>query len=320
MQGRRVLYYDSDQAAGPLAKRAIVAAECEATVVHDAAALAEMDLAGHDVVVLTLGEAAVAHQRALLERAGGLYPRTRLLLHACETNHQCIEWMAQRPFLSHVIAKRDGPLDVEELTVTIAKLLSGDHFGLDKYLMGGANTYRLEVRDSRDKAQYVREVSAVASRLGWSERLVELVETVVDELCTNAIFNAPRDSGGQPRYAHLNRREAVALQDNEQAELTYAFDDRYFAVALRDPFGALTRDTVVTYLDRCLRQTPDQQPGAGGAGMGLFRVYRALSKLIFNVRPGEVTEVIGLIDLRQSIKRFKMQPKSLHFFIEEAEL
>ena len=53
--------------------------------------------------------------------------------------------------------------------------------------------------------------------------------------------------------------------------------------------------------------------------MGLFRVYRALSKLIINIRPGKLTEVIGLIDLRQSIKRFKQQPKSVHFFVEEAQ-
>lgn len=320
MPGRQVLFYDSDEAAGALAERAIVAAGCEATLIRDAAALADADLETSDIVVLTLDDAVGPYQQRLVERTAGLFPRTRLLLHACREDHQCIEWMAQQPALSHVIAKRDEPLDAEELTVTLAKLRRGDHFGLEKYLRWGVECQRLAVRDSRDKGQYVREVSALAMRLGCSERVVELVETVVDELCTNAIFNAPRDAVGQPRYAHLNRREAVALEDRERAELTYAFDGGYFAVALRDPFGALTRETVVTYLDRCLKRTPDQLPGAGGAGMGLFRVYRALSKLIFNIRPGERTEVIGLIDLRQSIKRFKQQPKSLHFFAEEVEL
>ncbi len=257
---------------------------------------------------------------AFLERSVALAPRTKVVLHACELDLECIEWMSQWPTLSHVMAKRETPLDTEELTVTIAKLLRRDHFGLDKYLPWGVDTYEVEVRDSRDKAQYVREVSNLASRLGCSDRLVELVETVVDELSTNAIFNAPRNADGVPRYAHLSRREAVALQDSECAGLTFAFDGRYFAVAQRDPFGALTRETVVTYLERCLKRTPDQLPGAGGAGMGLFRVYRVLSKLIFNIRPGELTEVIGLIDLRQSIKSLLTQPKSLHFFIEEAEL
>jgi len=320
MLGRQVLFYDSDEAAGDLAQRAIVAAGCEATMIRDAAALAEADLEACDIVVLTLDDAVKPYQQQILERTAELFPRTRLLLHACREDLQCIEWMAQQPALSHVIAKRDEPLDTQELTVTLAKLVRGDHFGLEKYLLWGGDANRLVVRDSRDKGQYVREVSALAIRLGCSERVVELVETVVDELCTNAIFNAPRDARGQPRYAHLNRREAVALEDRELAELTYAFDGSYFGVAQRDPFGALTRETVVTYLDRCLKRTPDQQPGAGGAGMGLFRVYGALSKVIFNIRPGELTEVIGLIDLRQSIKRFKLQPKSLHFFVEEAEL
>lgn len=320
MQGSKVLYYDSEAAAGAPAERAIVAAGCSATLIRDAAELGSADLAAHDVIVLTLDEASKPHQQQLIEQAEALHPRTRLVLHACEADHECIEWMVKRPALSHVIAKQDASVDAAELTVTLAKLMRGDHFGVEKYLVWGVDAHRLEVRDSRDKAQYVREVSSLANRLGCSDRVVELVETVVDELSTNAIFNAPRDAGGQPRYAHLNRREAVALEKRELAELTFAFDGSYFAVAQRDPFGSLTRETVVTYLDRCLKQTPDQQPGVGGAGMGLFRVYRAVSKLIFNIRPGELTEVIGLIDLRQSFKRFKQQPKSLHFFIEEGEL
>lgn len=320
MLGRRVLLYDSDERAGPLAERAIIAAGCEATVVHDVAGLAQMDLSPYAVVVVTLDEAVTSHRELIRERAVGLFPQTRLMLHACDTDPLCVEWMARWPALRHVIAKRDNPLDVQELTVSIAKLLRGDLFGLDKYLGWGAQRHQVAVRDSRSKGRYVREVSALARRLGCAERVVELVETVVDELCTNAIFNAPRDANGQPRYAHLNRREAVTLEAPEAAELTYASDDRYFGVALRDAFGALARQTVVAYLDRCIRQIPDRQPGAGGAGMGLFRAYRAVSKLVFNIRPGGRTEVIGLIDLRQSFREFKRQPRSLHFFIEEPEI
>ncbi len=317
--GIRVLLYDADEGAGPLARRAILAAGCEATVVHDAAALADVDLTPFGLVVMTLDDGVREHQVAIRDRALAAAPHTRLVLHACDQDPLCVEWMAERSELCHVIAKRDDPLDGQELTVSIAKLQQRELFGLDKYLAWGAQLHRVTVRDSRSKGQYVREVSALARRLGCSERVVELVETVVDELCTNAVFNAPRDAGGQPRYAHLNRRQAVTLGDAEAATLTYGFDGRYFGVALRDPFGALDRETVVTYLNRCLKQTPDRQPGAGGAGMGLFRAYRALSKLIFGIRPGACTEVIGLIDLRQSFKRFKGQPKSLHFFIEEAE-
>lgn len=317
MLGRRVLLYDSDERTGPLAERAIVAAGCEATVVHDAAALALTDLSPFAVVVMTLDKAMASHRSDVRERALALFPQTRLVLHACEPDPLCVEWMARWPSLCHVIAKRDNPLDVQELTVSIAKLLRADLFGLDKYLCWGAKRHRVVVRDSRSKGNYVREVSALARRRGCADRVVELVETVVDELCTNAIFNAPRDGKGRARYAHLNRREAVSLEEPEAAELTYGFDDSYFGVALRDPFGALARETVVAYLDRCLKQTPDRQPGAGGAGMGLFRAYRAVSKLVVNVRPGARTEVVGLIDLRQSLREFKRQPRSLHFFIEE---
>ncbi|MFH2004963.1 MAG: hypothetical protein ABI333_00120 [bacterium] len=321
MVGDRVLYFDGDVAATRVAKRALVASGCDVTTVARAAELSAEDLSGYAVVVLAVdgAEGGATALMDLIDGAAELFPKTRLLLQVRESSELCVEWMSRKPHLCHVQAKWGASLDSAELVATTAKLLRRDLFGLEKYLPWGAARHRLIVSDSRDKARYVREVSALATRLGCSERIVELVEVVVDELSTNAIFNAPRDDAGKPRHAHRNRREAVVLQEHERAELTYAFDGTYFAVALRDPFGALSRETVVSYLHRCLKQTPDQLPGAGGAGMGLFRTYRALSKLVINIRPGALTEVIGLIDLRLSIKQFKQQPKSLHLFVEEPE-
>ncbi len=317
MMGNRVFFYDPDETTGDPARRAIAAAGCEATVVHEPSLLGDLDPAAHDLVVLTLDEGLRPHQAAIMERVRAVHPRTRLVLRPCHGEPTCIELMAREPTLDHVIARRDDLLDTQEIIACIAKLRRGEVFGLERYLPWGVEIHRLEVGDSRDKAQYVREVSALANRLGCPERMVELVETVVDELSTNAIFNAPRDARGEPRFAHLNRREAVTLEPAERGRLDFAYDGRHFVIAQQDPFGALCRQTVLTYLERCLVQTPDRQPGAGGAGMGLFRVYRALSKLVFNVCPGVRTEIIGFIDLEQSFKRFRTQPKSLHFFTQE---
>jgi hypothetical protein len=57
--------------------------------------------------------------------------------------------------------------------------------------------------------------------------------------------------------------------------------------------------------------------GAGGAGIGLFRVFQSLSKFVVNVAPGRCTEVIALLDLRLNMKKFRQVPKSFHIFIAE---
>jgi hypothetical protein len=226
--------------------------------------------------------------------------------------------MAERRYVRNLIAKNDEPLDPDELIVTSSKMLRRDIFGLDKYLMWGVEPYRLEIRDSRNKMDYVHEVSEYARKLGCNERLIEMVETVVDELVTNAIYNAPRDRDGQAKYAKMSRREHVTLEEHEVAALEFACDGNHIAVSQSDPFGALTHDTIVSYLNRCLVKGPQQLSDAsGGAGIGLYRVFQSLSKFIINIDPGKKTEVISLIDLRLSMKQFRQLPKSFHIFVAE---
>jgi hypothetical protein len=193
-------------------------------------------------------------------------------------------------------------------------------FGLEKYLSWGVEPYRLEIRDSQDKQAYVRSVADYAVKLGCNERMIEMIETVVDELATNAIFNAPRDEDGRAKYAKLSRRERIVLEPHEVATLEFACDGNYIAISQVDPFGSLTQDTIVSYLNRCLVKGPQQLSDAtGGAGIGLYRVFQSLSKFVVNIDSGRRTEVISLTDLRLNMKRFRALPKSFHIFIAESE-
>ncbi|MBZ0232773.1 MAG: hypothetical protein K8M05_10625 [Deltaproteobacteria bacterium] len=246
------------------------------------------------------------------------FPRTKMVLHATEPTEDYLPLLASRPWLRNIIAKNEDPLEPDELIITAEKLLRQDLFGLQKYLLWGVEPYRVEIRDSRLKQDYISEVASYAQTLGCNERVVELVETVADELITNAIYNAPRSSDGAPKYARRSRREPVELADNEVGFLEFACDGDYIAIAQIDPFGALTQDTVVSYLNRCLVKGPEQiSEASGGAGIGLFRVFQSLSKFIINVDPGKRTEVICLLDLRLTMKRFRQAAKSFHIFIRD---
>jgi anti-sigma regulatory factor (Ser/Thr protein kinase) len=246
------------------------------------------------------------------------WPRTKMVLHSTAPTEDYLPLMADRKFLRNVIAKNDEPLEPDELIITAEKLLRQDLFGLQKYLLWGVEPYCLQIQDSRRKQDYIHEVSNYATSLGCNERVVELIETIVDELVTNAIYNAPRTTAGEPKYQKLSRREPVVLEPSETGELQFACDGDYIAIALIDPFGALTQETVVSYLNRCLVKGPNQiSEASGGAGIGLFRVFQSLSKFVINIEPGKKTEVITLIDLRLSMKRFRQAAKSFHIFISD---
>ncbi len=321
MQGRRVLFYDPNPKARRIAERAVAATGSELVVAGDCQELFDRgDIEDFDLHVWHFEphHQDVDEWRQLLDRIEKAFPRTKTVLHISESVSSYVPLMISHPSIRHLIAKTDQPLDIEELMVTSEKLLRNDLFGMEKYLLWGCDPRVVEITDSRDKALYVREVSEFAVGLGLGDRIIEMLETVVDELVANAIFDAPLGSDGKPRYAHLDRRESVVLEESERATLRYASDGRYFAVSVSDPFGALTRDTVVGYLARCLKKGPEQiLHESGGAGLGLFRVLNALSKFVVNIDPGRQTEAIGLVDLRVSMREMRSRPKSLHVFVAE---
>ena len=325
MRGRRILFYDPDPKVLRVAERALISTGSDVDVTGDPDAFTHKVMhpervEGYDLIMVNYDPPMRGDARweELFTTIEGRYPKTRMVLHATAGSEDYLPLMAQHRYVRNLIAKNDEPLEPEELIVTAEKLLRRDLFGLDKYMLWGIEPYRLEIRDSREKLSYVRQVSTYAERLGCNERTIELIETIVDELTTNAIFNAPRDAEGNPKYARLSRREPVALQDHEVAQLQFACDGDYIAISQVDPFGALTQETIVTYLNRCLARGPQQfSDASGGAGIGLYRVFQSLSKFVVNIDPGKKTEVITLIDLRLSMKRFRQLPKSFHIFVAD---
>ncbi len=321
MRGKRILFYDPDQRARRVAERALIATSSEVVSAEsEDDLLKRIEADGWDLMMINYDPPLRDNPRWLeqLNTLEGRWPRTQLVLHSTAPTEDYLPLMAERRFLRNLIAKNDEPLEPEELIITAEKLLRGDIFGLQKYLLWGVEPYCVTIKDSRYKQDYINEVSGYAMSLGCNERTIELVETIVDEVVTNAIFNAPRTAEGKPKYAKLSRREHVMLEENEVAELQFACDGDYIAISQIDPFGSLTQDTVVEYLNRCLVKGPNQfSDASGGAGIGLFRVFQSLSKFVVNIEPGAKTEVIALIDLRLSMKRFRQAAKSFHIFVAD---
>lgn len=353
MKGRRILFQDPDPRVLLRAERALAATGAEVELVQvgelraapllssaaasggvrlavaasappppSVAGAAELqrkiDAGGYDLVMLNFDPPVRADPAwgALFDHLERHRPECRVALHATAPSEDYLPLLAERGFVRNLLVRNGEPLEPEELRVAAAKLLSGELFGVGKYLAWGATPLRLTVRDSRDKHALVAEAAAFCERLGVAARTARLVEGIADELITNAIYNAPRDAEGRPRYAALPRRQPVTLEPHEEAVLEIACDGNTLAVALSDPFGSLTQDTLVAYLNRCLvsRAPFTDETGAAGAGIGLYRVFQSLSTFVVNLEPGRRTEVIALIDLRVPMKKFRQVPKSFHIF------
>jgi hypothetical protein len=312
----RVLFHDPNPLQRKVAERALAATQAEVTLVSNIdSLLLAVEVGGHDLTMVTYEPPTAGDPR--WNRLFDLIrdqPHARLVLQTSTLPEHIFPLMAQRRYLRNLIAKSDEPFDADEIIVTSEKILRNDLFGLEKYLLWGIRPTTLPIRDSRDKNDLVGEVAAYARRLGSNERLVEMAESIADELTTNALYDAPRDATGQPRYAARSRRDPVTLAPDEAGTLSFACDGNYFAISAVDPFGSLTHDTIVDYLGRCFTTGPQPEDRPGGAGIGFFRVFQTASKFVVNIDPGRRTEVICLLDLRVSLKRFRQSPKSFHSF------
>lgn len=238
----------------------------------------------------------------------------RLLLCMGGTQRRELATLFGKHALTHLLA-RSGEVDAEELLVTVQKILREDVFGIEKYFPWGAEVERISMRRASDRFEAIKAAASFAERKGAQPRFVELFHTAADELITNAIYNAPTDASGARCFAHRSRVEEVVLPDDKTVEAVFCADGRRLGISVTDPFGSLDAETVIAYLGKCFRKGTDQvDDKAGGAGLGLYYLFETLSQFIINLRAGERTELIGVLDIRGRYRDFSDRPKSFNVF------
>jgi len=212
-----------------------------------------------------------------------------------------IALMLERP-VSHMV--RD-PGD-RELTITSEKLVSGDLFGVDKYLAAGARIGERSVGSDTETRRAVVEVTSWAEAIGARRPIIHRLASVIDELLMNALHDAPREA---PQEAGTFERRAI---------LRWGHDERALAISVSDGFGSLRQRDVIDHVRRARgergRPNPATEPGEG-AGLGLYLVLANVASLIVNVSPGRMTEVVCVFDLARASQRAVLAGvRSLHVF------
>jgi hypothetical protein len=225
--------------------------------------------------------------------------------------------------LNNIIAKHGGVsassemIDETELMVTCQKLFHHDIFGIEKYLATWAiKIYEHEVTSTEDKRSLISELENYLDLIDCYGAIKNAVLLVADELIMNAIFNAPRDAQGHPKYRDVDRHRPLKLEPHERVKFRYACDGRYIAMSVADQFGSLDRDVILKYLQRCFSGGPaEMEEKKAGAGLGLYMVFNSITQLTFNIQAGVSTEVIAMFYARSGARAFKASGRSLNIFV-----
>ena len=286
------------------------------TVAPDAAAVERLDdlsaIDGRAVVVANYDGLSERERTRLFDATAGV--RLVLLSAGAQGYHDLIPNLVAHG-VANLVAL-NGAKRSADLAITLHKLLGGDIFGLDKYFGWGVNLEAVTITSSADAKPFVDRVTRRAQELDIHPRLIDQLALVADELVSNALYNAPVDTSGRPRFAHLKRTTSVALGPGEQISARIGCDGTLFGLSVADSFGTLTRTHCLDYLVKGLRREV-APPAAekGGAGLGLYLTFDSLNQLAVNIWAGQSTEVIGLIDVSGSYKDFCAKGKSFNLFL-----
>ena len=203
------------------------------------------------------------------------------------------------------------PVLAEELTITAHKLIRGDLFGVEKYLLWGTELHTETITRGSQRLYIVDKIAEAVRARGQSARVASMSMLVTDELISNAVHNAPVDAHGVHYRKDLPRDVDLELDPRHQVRLRWGCDARYVAIEVTDQFGSLDRDTILRSLGK-----QDVRNSGGGAGMGVALSYRSCDHLVFNLAPGKRTEIIALVDVRYPPTE-RVPASSYNVFVEK---
>ncbi len=145
--------------------------------------------------------------------------------------------------------------------------------------------------------------------LSTFEGFKPILEKILNETLTNALFNAPVDSDGSPVHRARNRKEVVLADPDKIPTLDIIEDADKIILTVRDFYGSLTKKVIDHYLTH--GQVAEKE---GGAGVGLFLILRDAHKLVINIEPGKMTEFIIVLHKFKRFFHYQVLEKSFHLF------
>ena len=223
----------------------------------------------------------------------------------------------EETLLDHVISNKDRETwTIHQLRISIKKIVSGDVFGIEKYLAPHTMIHREVVRGSAEREELNSRVMRFAEACHLGQHAARMAFGITEELLMNTVYDAPA-AGGIKRFAQVEQTHSIVLEPEEYGELSYACDGQLLAISTSDPFGALQKATLLKYVKKVLKR--DESVGLidekrGGAGLGLFKILYSSHGLICNVSKGKKTEIIALIDVNDQLRDFSSMARSIQYF------
>jgi hypothetical protein len=244
--------------------------------------------------------------------------RTRVFALSPGVQEGALETCLKDPRLGGLIAVTNGIVRSWEITFLARRIAASNeaspHMG--ELLAWGSATLAWQPRTTKQQRQIVERIEGMCVRMGVDRRNAMAVSTAAHELTMNAMYDAPVDERGQPKYA-LDRRAQLELLEHEVPTLRFTLAADYLALDVTDPHGRLPRTRFFEGVLRGHRNmmgiSTELDTSHGGAGLGLHTLYSSGAILRAELVPMRLTHVSWVLDRTVSRRDQRAMSRSLYF-------
>jgi hypothetical protein len=169
---------------------------------------------------------------------------------------------------------------------------------------------------SADRDDAVAQAEALALSCRAPQRTAAKVAETAHELLMNAMYDAPVNHYGEPRYA-FDRRQDIRLDEHEVPTATFASDGTQLVYQVNDPFGRLQRSPIFSSVLRGRRGAGEGggevvDASHGGAGLGFARLASVGVAVVAQVIPFQSTTVSVVFHIDVTPREARSLPVSMH--------
>jgi hypothetical protein len=169
-------------------------------------------------------------------------------------------------------------------------------FGIEKYLPDKSAVHYVRLRDFAGRSEAIATIVAFAESQKVRRQVRGAIGSVCEELLMNALYDAPVDDQGHQVFADIDPHDRTKVASPRPVSIRYAATEDQFVVAVRDRFGRLAKNTIISYIEKCVMSPNQIDRKTYGAGLGLYMVANAAASYVVNVAFGVATEVVCSFD------------------------
>lgn len=168
-----------------------------------------------------------------------------------------------------------------------------------------------KLRGTMEKPALLEEISRFIKTDSRTSNYLSQSLLLVDELISNAFFNAPADATGYKKNTSMPRSREVKI--DKEARLFVVHDNEQLLIGCEDLYGSFVRSKLLELLvDVFQGERAHVRSGRGGAGLGCKMMIENSASFYICVELGVKTLVFCSLPLGMSVSKIESLSKHIH--------